>query len=136
MNTEDLNEIVELHGKWLRSEAGGERASLWGANLCDANLRGSNLWGANLWGANLWGCTGNSKQIKSLFVSEVYQVTYTDKYLQIGCQRHEIAEWWEFNNAAIEKMDGQKALDFWTEWRDLIKTIIEKSPALPSGVEI
>ena len=60
---EKLNEILELHSKWLDHEPEGERANLGGADLyCvdlrhvdlrDADLRCANLEGANLEGANL-----------------------------------------------------------------------------------
>ena len=48
MEATKLREVLELHGKWLRDEAGGVRA-----NLREANLRGTNLYGTNLSGANL-----------------------------------------------------------------------------------
>ena len=48
-----IQEILEKHLKWLRNEAGGERANLGGANLYGANLGGVNLRSANLYGANL-----------------------------------------------------------------------------------
>ena len=65
--TEELNEILGLHRKWIYGDDGGCRADLRGTNLCDANLRGANLRdadlrdadlrGANLRGANL--CDAN-----------------------------------------------------------------------------
>jgi hypothetical protein len=48
MNQDELKIILEYHGKWLRSEAGGRMADLSGANLSGANLSGANLSGANL----------------------------------------------------------------------------------------
>lgn len=45
---EELNEILELHQKWLVKRNEGKRA-----NLRDANLRGANLRGADLRGADL-----------------------------------------------------------------------------------
>jgi hypothetical protein len=53
MTEEEIKKILDLHGKWLRSEAGGHRANLAGANLAGANLARANLAGANLAGANL-----------------------------------------------------------------------------------
>lgn len=53
MNQEQLNEIVALHGKWLRGEEGGVRANLAGANLIGAYLFRANLARANLIFANL-----------------------------------------------------------------------------------
>ncbi len=55
MTKEELDKKVELNGKWLLSQEGGERANLKGANLKGANLKGANLSGANLSGANLEG---------------------------------------------------------------------------------
>ncbi|HHT5957924.1 pentapeptide repeat-containing protein [Listeria monocytogenes] len=72
MNQEELDIILENHGKWLRNE-GGDRADLSnadlkntnlrfanlrlaylrGADLSNANLRGANLSNANLRGADL-----------------------------------------------------------------------------------
>ena len=45
---EELNEIIESHGKWLRNEEGGGKAF-----LEDADLRGAYLGGAYLKGADL-----------------------------------------------------------------------------------
>jgi hypothetical protein len=210
MEKQQLNEIIEKHGKWLLGEAGGERAylrgadlrgadlrdadlgdadlgganlrdadlgdaDLGGANLRDAYLGGAYLGGANLrdadlgdadlgganlrdaylggaylggaylrdadlgdadlGGANLGGASGNRKEIKSLFVAEQYPIVYTAEYLQIGCERHAITSWWEFDDRRILEMDGREALDFWKKWKPVIKQIIELSPAVPTGKE-
>ena len=50
---EKLNEILDLHKKWINSEDGGKCANLCNAALYGADLRGANLCGANLYGANL-----------------------------------------------------------------------------------
>ncbi len=115
-------------------------ANLCGANLCgadlsdadlrDADLRDANLCGANLCDADLSGATGNRYQIKSMFLSEDYAIVYTADDLQIGCKIFPIADWWGFDDRAILEMDGKKALKFWRAWRDTIKMIIEKSPAI------
>ena len=55
MKQEELQEILEAHGKWMNGEYGGARANLSGANLRRANLSGANLRRANLSGANLIG---------------------------------------------------------------------------------
>ncbi|EAC9169106.1 pentapeptide repeat-containing protein [Listeria monocytogenes] len=52
MNQEELDIILENHGKWLLNE-GGERADLSNADLKNTNLRGANLRFANLRSANL-----------------------------------------------------------------------------------
>ncbi|EHC6582660.1 pentapeptide repeat-containing protein [Listeria monocytogenes] len=52
MKQEELDIILENHGKWLRNE-GGERADLSNADLKNTNLRFANLRLAYLRGANL-----------------------------------------------------------------------------------
>ena len=53
MTKEKLQEILELHKKWMDCEEGGLRANLSGAYLSEAYLRRANLCGANLSGAYL-----------------------------------------------------------------------------------
>lgn len=50
---EKLKEILASHSKWLRSENGGKRANLCGADLSCTNLSHADLRGANLCKANL-----------------------------------------------------------------------------------
>jgi len=112
-------------------------ANLSGANLSGANLRrtdlsGADLSGANLSGANLIGVVGNMCHIKSLQL-EMWSITYTDKVLQIGCQRHSIEEWKQFSDKAINLMDDD-ALDWWMKWKDYIFKTIELSPCKPTKV--
>ena len=54
MEQVEIQEILDSHQLWLKGD-GGERADLYGANLCRANLSGADLYGANLSGANLSG---------------------------------------------------------------------------------
>ena len=53
MKQEELQEILDAHGKWIDGEYGGARADLRGADLSGADLRRADLFGANLFGANL-----------------------------------------------------------------------------------
>ena len=53
MTPAELKTIIELHGKWLRSEEGGSGANLSGADLSGAYLSGADLSRADLSGANL-----------------------------------------------------------------------------------
>ena len=117
-------------------------ADLWGADLRDANLKSANLRGADLLGADLMGadlmgadlmdCNGNMIHIKSVFCGQ-YPVTYTVDVMQIGCQRHNIAEWWEFDNNRILEMDGKTALKWWRTWKPILQQIIETAPAEATG---
>lgn len=159
MNKEELDKIFEAHKRWCDGE-GGERAdltsaNLWGANLryaylryadlinadlSRAYLRGANLSGADFTSANLRGvdlrsCSGNRNEIKSLFVSEAYSITYTADVLQIGWERHPISEWRKFDDERIIQMDGKATLKFWREWKDTIFMLIDKSPATPTKQE-
>ncbi|EAG7704390.1 pentapeptide repeat-containing protein, partial [Listeria monocytogenes] len=52
MKKEELDIILENHGKWLRDE-GGERADLTSADLRHTNLSNAVLTGADLRHANL-----------------------------------------------------------------------------------
>jgi hypothetical protein len=133
---ENLTDIILKHEKWTSGEEGGIRADLrgadlYGANLYGANLRDADLRDANLRDANLRDANGNRKQIKSIHASKDYPIVYTAEYLQIGCERHKIGEWWEFNDERIARMEGKKALTFWRKWKNVIKHIIELSPAEP-----
>jgi hypothetical protein len=110
-------------------------ANLSGANLSEANLSGANLRWANLSEADLRWASGNSRELRTLFVSEIYPIAYTSEYLQIGCERHLIANWWGFDNKRIEEMDGEKALFFWSKWKYILQTLIERNPATPTSPE-
>lgn len=55
MKQEELQKILEAHGKWINGEYGGARADLRGANLSEADLSEANLRGADLRGADLGG---------------------------------------------------------------------------------
>ncbi len=117
------------------SDADLSGANLSGANLSDADLSGANLSGANLSdadlsGANLSGCIGNREHVKSMQI-ERYLITYDATFLQIGCQRHAIERWREFNAEEIRQMGGEAAVDWWAEWKPIIFQIIEMSPATP-----
>ncbi|HEY8272131.1 MAG TPA: pentapeptide repeat-containing protein [Pseudobdellovibrionaceae bacterium] len=48
ISEQELKDILDKHGKWLRNEEGGERANLSSANLSSANLSSADLSSANL----------------------------------------------------------------------------------------
>ena len=114
----DINSILEKHTAWLNEDSeSGERAYLKGADLKGADLKD---------------CNGNMTHIKSVFCGQ-YPVTYTVDVMQIGCQRHNIAEWWEFDNKRILEMDGKTALKWWRTWKPILQQIIETAPAEATG---
>ena len=53
MDKQKLTEILKKHLAWWNDEEGGERANLYGADLCGADLRGADLCGADLRGAKI-----------------------------------------------------------------------------------
>ena len=118
--TQELNEVIALHQKWLNDDEDGVQANLRGANLTDADLTGADLAGVN----------GNLRHIKSM-QTEKYCIAYTATNLQIGCQRHLIEEWQNFSDETIAKMD-KGALEWWSKWKPIIMQIIEMAPCEPT----
>jgi hypothetical protein len=55
MTKDEIQAVLDLHGKWLRDEEGGQCANLHLADLSDANLSDADLSDANLRGASLYG---------------------------------------------------------------------------------
>jgi uncharacterized protein YjbI with pentapeptide repeats len=101
------------------------------SDLSGADLRYSDLSGADLSDTDLSGAVGNMDQLKSIFI-ETYPIIYTSETLQIGCQKHKIEDWWNFDDEKIISMDGKTALKFWRKYKDFIKMTIELSPANPT----
>ena len=48
-----------------------------------------------------------------------YDITVTDKHIQIGCQQHLKSKWENFTDKEIIEMDGEKALNFWRLFKPL-----------------
>ena len=147
MNADKLAEILRKHDLWLEGQEGGERADLRSANLCYANLRSANLRSANLCYANLsyanlsyadlsenklWSTTGNGINVMFLQTDE-YDITYTAEVMQIGCEQHDIKDWWKFDEDTINNMDRGTSLEWWKVWKPILKKIIKASPAKPTG---
>jgi hypothetical protein len=74
------------------------------------------------------------KEIKSLQI-ETYTITYTSQVLQIGCKQYPFDKWWSFSDAEIYQMDGTKAVEWWHKYKELIRSIVELSPAVPTNGE-
>jgi uncharacterized protein YjbI with pentapeptide repeats len=115
------------------SNANMSRANLSNANLSGVNLSDASLFRSDLSDANLSRTVGNIFNIKTLHC-EKYPITYTEKVLQIGCERHSIEEWKNFDDEKINSMDSG-ALEWWVKWKPIIMQIIEMSPAEGTGVE-
>ena len=94
----ELKAIIYKHAKWARSEDGGERAYLYGAdlrgadlygadlrsaNLCDANLRGADLRGADLRDADLSGANLRNADLRgaNLRDANLHRADLSDAHL-------------------------------------------------------
>ena len=126
LRSADLS-YADLRSAYLRS------ADLRSANLRYADLSHADLRSANLSDADLSYAVGNLIHLKSIFI-ERYPITYTADVMQIGCERHAIADWWEFDDERIGRMDNG-ALEWWKKWQPFIQQAIELSPAEPTGYE-
>ena len=109
MKKEDLQEILRLHGVWVRGDGG----------VC------ADLSCANLSGANLWSTIGNGREIRSIHCG-TYNIAFTRDVMQIGCKRFLVADWFSFDDKAIASMDVG-ALDFWRVWKPILQQIVEAS---------
>jgi len=107
-----------------------QRADLRGANLRGADLREAVLQGADLREAVLWRANLQRADLRGA-VYDVpltrppititgfsFSVVVTDRHVQIGCQRHTIEKWAEFDSAAIRRMGGLDHQDEWADNRD------------------
>ena len=131
MRGADLRD-ADLRGADL-TDADLRDADLRGADLRRADLRDADLRGADLTDATYWDAVGNRRHIKSMQI-ERYSIAYTHDRLQIGCERHAIAEWWEFDDERIQAMDDG-ALEWWRKWKPILQQIIEAGPAEPTGAQ-
>jgi hypothetical protein len=84
-----LNEILELHLKWLHDEDGGVRADLKGADLHKANLHGADLRMAHLRGANLRGANLRGADLSDAYLrganlrgADLREANLSDAYLR------------------------------------------------------
>ncbi len=123
----NIKETLEQHALWLKDRTQGKRADLREANLRGADLYRADLYGADLREADLWNCTGNNKEVKTVQAG-TYTITYTADIVQIGCQRHSLAEWQAFSKDEIAAMDSNAA-EWWKAWKSLLAQIITASPA-------
>ena len=87
-------------------------ADLFNADLCGADLRGANLRGANLFNSDL---RGEILAITPIFINGlIWDITITESFLEIGCQRHKHEAWEKFTYDEISSMES-RALYFWKQ---------------------
>ena len=114
---------ANLRGAYLRG-ANLDGANLDGANLDGANLDGAYLRGAYLRGANLDGAKyGEGIPMETCplqIIGGDYYVLILDHHIKIGCELHSIDEWEKYGDAVILGMEGEKALENWNVWKEII----------------
>ena len=103
--------------------------SLKGSYFGGTNLSRTTFKGVNLTRCDFLDCTGNNKHIKTIQAGK-YIVNYTAEIIQIGCENHPIEDWFSFSDEKIARMDDG-ALDWWKDWKPILKQILEVSPAEP-----
>ena len=92
MNKEELEKVLELHLKWLKSEDGGVRADLTNANLRYANLRYADLSNANLSNADLTNADLRYAVKVPIYCKWSHGITQ-ENLIHIGCEKRTIEEW-------------------------------------------
>ena len=129
----DLKKILDEHAKWLAGN-GGERADLQGADLLWADLQGADLQGADLrktdlQGADLrWADLRRANDAPLAVQVGPWLVLIHSGYMRIGCERHAVDDWRQFDDAAIQSMDSH-ALTFWSLNRDWLLAACEAQMA-------
>ena len=92
--------------------------------------RGGDWWGGDwrggVWrGGDWWGGVWRGEKCACNLINVCglkWQVTISDSRMQIGCELHSFAEWREFDDARIVKMD-RGAVKFWRAHRDALLTL-------------
>ncbi|HBM3560194.1 TPA: pentapeptide repeat-containing protein [Listeria innocua] len=105
MKKEELDIILENHGKWLRNE-GGERADLTGADLRHTNLTNAVLSGADLRHANLTNAV--------LSGADLRHANLTNAVLSGADLRHA-----NLTNADLSNANLTNAVLTWVNWQDV-----------------
>jgi uncharacterized protein YjbI with pentapeptide repeats len=82
---QELKDVLDKHGKWLRHEDGGDRAYLSHADLRYANLNSASLHAAKLNYADLTGTEGFRLRPIQI-VNTKHFITIFDDHVDWGCQ--------------------------------------------------
>ena len=93
ISEQELKNILDKHGKWLRNEDGGVHADLSSADLSFADLRSANLRFADLRFADLSCTMLENKAIITFQFNRHTAHFLSDNTLQIGCHTHDLKTW-------------------------------------------
>jgi len=108
-------------------------ANLSQAILSQSGFRGADLSNANLTEVTIDSTTGNMAEIKSLAIAG-YPVAYTAKILQVSCIQAPLP-WGTTATSEEVELIHPNAGEFWSVWGDIINSILDLSPATPTGHE-
>ncbi|ELD3643930.1 pentapeptide repeat-containing protein [Listeria innocua] len=110
MKKEELDIILENHGKWLRNE-GGERADLTGADLRHTNLTNAVLSGADLRHANLTNADLSNANLTNAVLSgaDLRHANLTNADLSNA----------NLTNADLSNANLTNAVLTWVNWQDV-----------------
>ncbi|EAC7116436.1 hypothetical protein GLX63_02540 [Listeria monocytogenes] len=110
MKQEELDIILENHGKWLLNE-GGERANLSNIDLKNTNLRFANLRGANLSNADLRGADLRGADLSNTGLRDA---SLKDADLSNACLRGA-----DLSNAYLRGANLSNAYLNWVNWQQV-----------------
>ena len=122
ISEQELKDILDKHGKWLRGDSGGERANLSSANLSSVDLRYANLRCADLRSANLSSADLRYANLSSAngfkftplqVVNTKFFITIFDDHVIWGCKKmtfEEVKEF-KFSNCKSEWIENEFKLN-------------------------
>ena len=64
--------------------------------------------------------SGNAEKMPITITGLSYLVTITDSHIKIGCEFHSTKEWEGFSDSLIKSMDGERAIEFWSQQKQTI----------------
>ena len=96
-----------------------------GGDFRGGDFRGGDFLGGNFLGGNFWGEKITSAPL-SIFGLR-WPITIGGTQMHIGCERHKLDEWTEFDDATITKMD-RGALKFWRTHKDILLALAKALP--------
>jgi len=104
------------------------------ADLSSADLSFADLSFANLSFADLHSAKGGMTVPPIQISGDKYHIAIIDEHILIGCEKHLLTDWENFDDARILQMDGKAALEWWRDWKGPIMSIA-KAAGRPLLVE-
>lgn len=130
MKQEELNQILELHKKWLRDESGGIRIDLSGADLrytdlSNANLRGADLRYTDLSGADLRNVDLSDADLNYVNTLLLQGMTVIECQLNTSEQNKRISYWKKLDIVTAGCYQGT-----WAEFKERVEQVYGDNPVM------